>query len=280
MTEQESRFTRSRMRHRFTAREATVVGVREVAGQYARVSLSGPEFHDFVSTGPTDHARVFFPDPVSGELVAPQAAGPGEDGIVRPQAPMFGRDFTPLNVRTDEATGQRVFDIDILRHEDPGPAAAWAARAGVGDSLVVVGPRGSAGAVEGADRVLLVVDGTSLPAAARWIAATAPEVETLVIADIAGPLDWVREYLREQAGREAPVQAAGEDLVAAVARAGVDDGTFVFAAGEASRLVPLRRWVRGELGLPREQYVFTGYWKRGETAFDHHAPIDPSDPDG
>ena len=53
----------------------------------------------------------------------------------------------------------------------------------------------------------------------------------------------------------------------------------MFAAGEASALTPLRRYLRRELGLSAEQVVMSGYWRAGVVAWDHHAPIDPYDPD-
>ena len=41
----------------------------------------------------------------------------------------------------------------------------------------------------------------------------------------------------------------------------------------------LRRYLRRELALPAAQVALSGYWKRGTVAFDHHAPIDPEDPE-
>ena len=38
-------------------------------------------------------------------------------------------------------------------------------------------------------------------------------------------------------------------------------------------------YLRRELGLPKEQVDAHGYWKKGEANLDHHAPLDPSDPD-
>ena len=269
-------FHRERHRHRFTAREATVVAVSRPVPEYIRVTLTGPDFADFDSTGPGDHTRTFFPDPATGELVAPVATGPGEDGVVRPDRATFGRDFTPLNVR-DEA-GRRLIDLDILRHENAGPAAQWAARATIGDRLVLVGPRGSKAATQNASRVVLVVDGTSLPAAARWLAEVpaSTAVEVIVTAFDA---DAARAYLAPAADRGFTLHAAGGDLVAALTTVGVDASTYVFAAGEASALVPLRRHLRHTLMLPREQYSVAGYWRGGVEAWDHHAPIDPIDPD-
>ncbi|WP_448006456.1 siderophore-interacting protein [Agromyces bauzanensis] len=281
MTDATTTFERPSRRLRFTAREAFVTAVSRPVEQYVRVTVSGPDFADFESTGPTDHVRVFFPDPATGELVAPRPVGPGEDGIVRPDTPTFARDFTPLNPRVDPATGHRAIDLDILRHVDPGPAARWGEGAAVGDRLVVVGPRGTKAATQHAPRVLCIVDGTSLPAASRWLAEVPASTRVEVLADVAaGDLVWVEAYLRLAADREfGLVAAAGDDLAAAVRAAGIDDETFVFAAGEASHLVPVRRYLRHDLALPRAQFALSGYWRRGTVAFDHHAPIDPEDPE-
>ncbi|MBK0418711.1 siderophore-interacting protein [Leucobacter sp. CSA1] len=274
------RFARAGRRHRFTAREVHVAETARPVDAFIRVTFSGPELHDFVSTGPGDHVRLFFPHPITGELVAPAPAGPGEDGIVRPEAPMFARDFTPLNVRVDPESDGTLVDVDFLRHPDPGPASAWAEAAAAGDRLVAVGPRGSRGVPAAADRILCVADASALPSAARWIA-QAPEGTTVeVLADLhPADLDWADAYLRELSGRAAEVYEVFGDLGGAVRDFGVDEGTFVVASGEAGRLIPLRKLLKYELGLPREQYAISGYWKRGMVAFDHHAPIDPADPD-
>ena len=280
MTEQDpaARFARPRTMHRFTARRIVVTRVTEIE-HFTRITFSSPELADWESTGPEDHAKVFFPDPDTGELRAPAPVGADADGIVRPEGEMFGRDFTPLNVREDPGSGHRVFDLDVLRHEDPGPAARWAAGAEPGDELVMVGPRGSIAAASAAPRVVCFADETALPAAARWIAEMPRESRIEVVADVPGALDWVRLYLAAQGGRDVPVHAAPGTLAEAAVAIGVDADTYVFAGGEAGRLVPLRRYLRSELGFGKEQYSISGYWKRAESGFDHHAPIDPSDPE-
>ncbi|GAA2836036.1 NADPH-dependent ferric siderophore reductase [Leucobacter komagatae] len=275
---QAARFQRERTMYRFTAREVTVKAVSRPVPSIARVTLAGPDLYDFESTGPGDHAKIFFPHPFTGELLAPTAVGPGEDGIVRPDGQTFGRDFTPLNVRDED--GGRVFDLDFFLHDDPGPASAWAEKAAVGDKIVVVGPRGTQSIPTGITSLLCLVDPTALPATVRWINGLPDATEIEVIADVDyDALDWVEEYLREGTGREILVREPLGGLDQALLDSEVTDETFVFAAGDANRLIPLRRVIRDELGLPRAQYQISGYWRRGEANFDHHGPIDPNDPE-
>lgn len=275
-----STFVRERTRHRFTAREVIVTAVSHPVEAFVRVTLSGPELHDFVSIGPTDHAKVFFPHPITAEFNAPTAVGPAEDGIVRPDAQTFGRDFTPLNVRVNATTGSTEFDIDLLRHDNPGPASAWAERAQVGDRLVVVGPRGSQSIPDGIQSFIAVVDPTALPATCRWISGLSDDTNIEVIADVSyADIDWVEEYVRLGTGREVLVREPLGGLDQAILDCEITATTYIFAAGDANRLVPLRRAIRNELQLPRDQYSVNGYWRRGEANFDHHQPIDPEDPE-
>lgn len=276
----EERFRREGARHRFTARRGTVTAITRPAPVMLRVRIEGPDFADFVSTGPSDHMRVFFPDPETGEYNVPVAVGPGEDGIVRPEGPSFARDFTPLRYESG------AIELDVYTHPSPGPAARWAATATPGDELVVVGPRGSRSAPQDADRLLLLVDETALPAAARFAREVPATTGVDVVAVTGDDGVWVARYLADASARadirvhHVAGPAEGEALIAGIGTAGgVDAGTFVFAAGEASALLPLRRHLLRELALPRAQVAVSGYWRRGVAAFDHHTPVDPEDPD-
>ncbi|MBD3943587.1 siderophore-interacting protein [Microbacterium sp. NEAU-LLC] len=277
-----SPFFRAGGRNRFTARRGRVIAVEQVSPVMRRVRVTGPEFADFTSGGPADHVKVFFPDPETGELVAPSPVGPDEDGIVRPEGPMHARDFTPLRV-TETSEGVAV-DLDFYLHPSPGPASRWAAQAKPGDELVIVGPRGSRGAPQGAGRLVLVCDETALPSATRWAAEVPATTSVELLAVAADDGAWIAGYVSSTSGRvdiRVSVLAAGDAdaLLAALEAADVDASTFVFAAGEASTLIPVRRHLKGTLALPSEQFAVSGYWKRGTVGFDHHAPIDPADPD-
>jgi len=282
MSEATTRFLRAGGRNRFTARRASVQSVVRVAPPILRVTITGPDFADFTSTGPADHVRVFFPDAATGELVAPTPIGPGEDGVVRPDRASISRDFTPL----PRAVGGGVeVDLDFFVHPDPGPASSWAETAEAGDELVVLGPRGSRSAPQDIDGLLLICDETSLPSATRWAQEVPAGIPIHVIASVRGGGEWVPDYIGGPTGADVRVHVVAPDrsgksvLDALAPLEPIGDGVLVWAAGEASSLVPVRRHVRRTLGLPPAQAQFSGYWRRGVEAFDHHAPIDPFDPD-
>ncbi len=282
-TDRSSRFAREGGRNRFTARRARVIAVTQPSVGFVRITLGGDDFHDFVSTGPADHIRLFFPDPVTGELVAPVASGPAEDGIVRPDGPTINRDYTPLHPRsTDDGEG-RVVDVDFALHDDPGPATQWAASAAPGDEIVVVGPRGSKRAPQEIDGLLVIVDDSALPSASRWLRESPASASVSVIAFSALSADDVRQYLssseRPDFELEMVEPADSAALLSAVRSASIGEGTYVFAAGEAGSLIPVRHHLRQERELLREQVVVSGYWRAGVSAFDHNEPLDPSDPD-
>ena len=268
-------FTREHVRHPLVIRRLRVSAVRRVVPNIARITLTGPDLDGFVSAGPTDHMKVFFPDPETGLLTLPEV---GPDGMRRgAEGIVISRDYTPRAVRPGEV------DVDIVTHGVDGPASAWAELADVGDELGIAGPRGSRLAPEGIERLLVVADETALPATARWldllpaeVAVTAlfhvadETVESYFDADVSARLD--AEWITHADGH---LQL--EESLRSLGRIG--EGTFVFLAGEADILVPLRRYLRHELFLPADQVSASGYWRRGIVNLDHHAPLDPSDPD-
>lgn len=270
---------RDSVKHPLVIRHLTVSAVSRPAPSIARITLSGDDLDGFVSSGPADHIKVFFPDPNTGELTAPVMT---DDGIKKPKnGVVISRDYTPLGFR--DTDGRRELDIDFVVHGDEGPASAWAGHATVGDSLAIAGPRGSKLLPQGAHHVILIADETALPASSRWIDMLPTSVTITALFDVADEsvesyfsdaqkarmsAEWL--YRRDGLGQlDAALRALGE----------IGESTFVFLAGEATTLVPLRRYLRRELGLSKQQVAANGYWRRGVTDADHHAPIDPSDPE-
>jgi NADPH-dependent ferric siderophore reductase len=269
--------TRERVRHEMAVRRLTVVRTRDLAPDLRRITLGG-DLSTFASHGPGDHVKCFFPDPSTGELHAPRLT---ETGIERPVGvELISRDYTPRAWRRGE------LDIDFVLHGDEGPASAWAARAVVDDPLVVAGPRGSHLPPVGAAWYLLGGDETALPALGRWLDILEPDAVVAVLAEVAGPAQ--ERYLDEAVRRGHTITwlhrgdaAPGSTtlLADAVHDLDVPEGPgFAYFGGEATSLRPVRRHLRGHLGMEPAQVDVSGYWKKGEAGHDHHAPVDPDDP--
>jgi NADPH-dependent ferric siderophore reductase len=275
------RFARERVMHELKRRMLKVVRVEDVAARMRRITLAGSDLDGFVTRGPGDHVKVFFPDPATGELVEtewkdgrPQAVGAGE---------VISRDYTPYAYRAEGPQGPEL-DLDFVLHGDGGlggPASAWAAQASPGDQVRLGGPRGSLLPPTDVDAAILVADESALPSVARWldVLAGVPVIGLFSVEDPA-----TATYLASHESAERDLRwfsGADRDEQVAEALRGLEisEGTFLFLAGEANSLVPLRRYLRRELGLGKNQVEVRGYWKRGTVALDHHAPIDPADPE-
>lgn len=262
--------TRNRIRNPFASRSVKVSGIDPLTPTMVRITFNA-DMTNFASHGPSDHVKVFFPGP-DGIVHAPRL----EDGrFVRdPDVEYISRDYTPLNW-TDTT-----IDLDFVLHGDNGPASRWAANAKEGDELVVRGPRGSKALPQGADWWVLCADASAVPALGRWLAEAPPEqnITALVFADDESLCDYP---LPEGANVEWVLgEFDPEPYVRALDLPQRDGVGYIWAAGEASSLIGVRRYFRRELGLPKEQVDVDGYWRQGVADADHHAPIDPDDPEG
>ncbi|KAB1657594.1 siderophore-interacting protein [Pseudoclavibacter sp. CFCC 11306] len=270
---------RQRIRHDLRVREVTVSAVSQISPSMRRITFSSPTLDDFLAPGPADHVKLFLPD-AHGVINAPAVDAEGR--LRRPDAPLISRDYTPRAWRAAEGGHEAQIDIDFVLHEG-GPATNWARAAAVGDHLVIAGPRGSRTAPLEAARAVLIADATALPALARWLE-TLPG-RTVIDVIVWGTDEADAEYLdvrlrtRIASLNWVPADAPSSALEDAVAGIDFDAGTFVWAAGEASALIPVRRHLRGLEVLDRRDLDVQGYWKRGVVALDHHAPLDPSDPE-
>lgn len=250
--------SRDAVRHDPRRRSLTVQSRRRLTDSLVRFTLVGDELAGFASFGPEDHVKVFFDS----------AEGP------------VGRDYTPSEFRPLGRTSGPELDLDFVVHGTAGPATSWASAAQPGATLQVGGPRGSRLAPAGFRNAILIADGSGLPALRRWVRAFAGV--TPVHAVLFGDDPSVLDYLDEAEAMTATPQVAptGEfDLLEVVRAQDVTTDTFVWAAGEAAALLPVRRWLKDEVGLPKQNRSLHGYWRRGDAGFDHHAPLDADDPE-
>lgn len=160
--------------------EAEVRRVERLSPSFVRIELASPAFTELGVDGPwlDQRVKLVFPH---GDGPVPSFAGADDSWystwLGRPvEERGHMRTYTVRDVLSEDSSDIRML-IDIVLHEDhgegtTGPGSAWAARAEVGDRLVVLAPRrGHAyGGIEfapgEAGRVLLVGDETAVPAVA------------------------------------------------------------------------------------------------------------------
>lgn len=258
-------------------RLARVLRVEEITPRYRRIVLGGPDFEagfPWVRFAPTDHVKLFFPNPETGELVFPFITAKGWEYPEGAGEPIF-RDYT---VRAWDAERSEL-TIDFVVHEH-GVAGVWARDAQPGHEIGVLGPRGNVLAPEDYPFYLVAGDETALPAVARAVEEAPAEARVIALIEVADPAE--RQPIESRADleirwvprSEAPV---GEGHLSALETAvrGVeipeDRNLYAIAAGEAGAMKPIRRYLRRELGLEKKQVDVDGYWKRGTANLDHHS---------
>ncbi|MFB8386830.1 siderophore-interacting protein [Microbacterium sp. NPDC055910] len=256
--------------HPLVVRRVQVRRVTDVTPRMRRVTIGGEQLAAFdrgawrhpafAAPGFDDHVKLIFASDGDVTAALPEQV---EHGIEwGPSQTREGRDYTPRAVRVDDDGAVEV-DLDFVLHGD-GPAASWAMRAAVGDDLWFVGPKSSTILPDDVSRIVLVGDETALPAIGRFLDERPIEVPATIAVMIGDPS--ARQQLAVRAEDtlewiEADATDAGalDDIVR---RACGDDGTGLYAwlAGESRALLPARRFLSRELGLPKAHINVTGYW--------------------
>ncbi|MEV0971183.1 siderophore-interacting protein [Microtetraspora glauca] len=260
------------VRHPLVYRLLEVRRVVRITPSTVRVTLGGEALAGFRSQAPTDHVKLCFAEPGAELPVAPVIENDAwVDGPVAP----ITRDYTIRHHRPDALE----LDVDMVVHGD-GVGSSWAARAEPGMRLGVLGPRGSHVPPLTHDWYLLAAEETAIPALGRWLETLPAGARVIAFAEVAGPeeeqdlataadlsLTWLHR------GDAAP--GTSDLLERAIRAVDLPPGVgFAWIAGEATTLKPIRRHLRRERGLAKEQVDVDGYWKRGTADHDHHEDDD------
>nr|WP_281363815.1 siderophore-interacting protein [Nocardioides daedukensis] len=248
-------------------RTVRVVSRTEVTPRMLRLTLSGPEIAHLHSHACDDHVGVVFP----------LGDGTRNDPTYNPERLMLDwhQPMPPMRKYTirrhDPAIGE--LDLDIVLHPG-GLASDWAVGVQPGEDVVLAGPPGSLAFPNTYGHYVFALDTTALPAFARWLDEADWLEERGVTVQVVVDHDHDEETAYPLAVRagvsiEWLCRAGGSQLADTVAEldlGGRDaSDVFLFAAGEAGDIKPLRRWSK-ERGIDS---LVTGYWKRGAVELDH-----------
>lgn len=239
-----------------------VVGTHRLSPHLVRIRARGEDLSAFRESRHTDrYVKITFADPSLG--LEPPYDLPALRETLRPEDLPVTRTYTVRAVDGDELT------IDFVVHGDEGLAGPWAARARVGDRLVVSPPGGAYAPDPTAAWHLFAGDESAIPAIGAALEALAPDATGAAFLEVqntdehielsAPPgieIVWVHrgsavagttEVLAEAVGAWRPLHGRGQ----------------VFAHGERESMKALRDIVFTRWGMQRDQVSLSGYWARG-----------------
>ena len=239
---------------------AQVVRTERLTPHMQRVVLGGEGLAEFTADTCTDHyvkllfgpEGVTYPEPFDIERIRAE--------FPREQWPVT-RTYTVRHWDPEH----RELTLDFVIHGDEGLAGPWAVRVQPGETVRFMGPGGAYAPDTTADWHLLAGDESALPAIAAALESLPSGAVAHAFVEGAGPeeeqkIDSEVEVTWLHRG-DRPV---GEKLVEAVrARSFPEGRVHAFVHGEAAAVKELRRLLRVEHQLSREDLSISGYWRLG-----------------
>ncbi|MEU9958338.1 siderophore-interacting protein [Streptomyces sp. NPDC050982] len=239
---------------------ASVIRTERLTPHMQRVVLGGDCLAQFSAGTSTDHyVKLLF----------------GAEGVTYPEPfdmtrirEEFPRDQWPVTrTYTVRAWDPELHELtlDFVIHGDEGLAGPWATRVQAGEIVRFLGPGGAYAPDTDADWHLLAGDESALPAIAASLEAMPDGARVHAFVEVSGPeeeqkIDSDVEVVWLHRG-DRPI---GEALVEAVRGLSFPEGrVHAFVHGEAAFVKELRRLLRVEHEVAREDLSISGYWRLG-----------------
>ena len=250
-----------------------VVAVEDVHAHLRKITFGGGDLATFSPVGPDTFLYLLLPPPGREELTIDQSFSWEAHAQMPEEDKPVGAYYTLRHWRPE------AHEIDMLfvLHGDSGPASAWAADARPGDPVALWGPRTAYDPPPGTDWYLLVADETGLPAVAGILESLPAGTVARVFAEVDNPDE--RQALPTPRRSRSPGcyrgrRRGGHDDAARRRRAGhavAGRCPYAWGGGESRTMTAVRKYVRHEIGLSREQVSLVAYWRHATHAAD---PVD------
>ncbi|MEV0616353.1 siderophore-interacting protein [Nonomuraea sp. NPDC050404] len=241
---------------------------------FARVTFGGGDIKNFVPMGFDQWFRLFLPIAADSLTRLPDrltALGFAKYLTISKTSRPVLRNYSVRAYRADGPEGPEI-DVDFVLHGTAadgtaGPAATWAETCEPGDSAAIIDEGIGFNPPSGTRRVVLVSEESGLPALAGILASLPGDTLGHALIEIPSAED--RQVLRAPEGvevtwlvREDHTAAPGARALAAACALPVPQEPFFgWVVGESALATGLRRhWVRS--GVPKEQIMFCGYWRK------------------
>jgi len=241
-------------------REMRVERVVDLTPRMRRVTLSGENLARFAAGGL--HVRLLIPRDPANKPVWPVM---GADGRPKWPAGEDKHDVRIYTLRRVDVENSEV-DIDFVMHEGSDmPGAEFAANARPGNIVGMTGPGG--GGVPTADWCLLAGDETALPAIARILEELPAKSRAVVRLEVQGEADMLpllsdAEIDVQWLFRDAASPKNLPDAVTAVEWPSTEGAVFAWAGCEYLDFLAIRRYLRNERHLKRDEHLVVAYWRR------------------
>lgn len=222
--------------------QATIVGVKEIAPSYVRVTLTAPELVAYSPTLPADAIKL---------------AIPGREGN------MLLRAMTVANRPSPET-----IEVDILRHSG-GMMKHWLSEVKPGNRTEIHAVRREFAIGDGIDDHLLVADASALPAIATILRAIPSTHRVNALLQVHNA-DDVTALLPKHPGLQLALrvgtawtpQELREGLSSTFAGSTVERRVQIWIAAETANVAMARRCLT-DSGHERDHLFAAAYWKKG-----------------
>lgn len=247
----------------------TVAASRHVSPHIVRVTLGGGDLDRFAFTGFDQWFRLAIPVHASDRFDnLPARFGVG--GLVKYLTLSKGtrpviRNYTVRQYRSDPAE----IDIDFVMHGDKGIASPWAASVKPGAKVAFI-DQGHGWAPVDADQVPIVADESGMAAALGILRDLPRDTVGDAIIEIFDECDEQEHEAPEGVNVQwlvrDPSEAPGTLALPALRALPPCTSLYAFAVGESALATGTRRYLVNELGLPRANVTFCGYWRIGRSS--------------
>ncbi|QJB39331.1 siderophore-interacting protein [Chitinophaga oryzae] len=245
---------------------ASVVAVVDITPHFRRITLQHELIKEVGFLRPGAHFKLMFPSGNNGAVQLPDVSSGRPVWANEADKPLV-RTYTVRRIDRKKGT----LDVEFVLHGDNGPAAAWAAKAAIGDT-VGVGIKPGKQDASFADWYLLVGDETALPAIAAMLEAFPESVGGVALLET-GQASEIFQIATKSTVEvkwlirgDVPPQSS-ELLLNAIKAISLPDlapgKRRLWVAGEDSVVKEIRHYFKSMDGIAREELNTTVYWKSG-----------------